>query len=319
MNLRPILLLFLPALALAACSEPRSGAWTGYAEADLVYVAAPVEGRLQKLAVARGDRVESGALLFELERDVETLTRAAAEARLQQAQAELADLRKSRRPEEIRAAEQQVAQAQATLDLARANHRREFDLSKQGFVSAGRLDTLQAEVERSEARLSEARAQLALARQPARSDEIAAADAQARAAQAQLGVDQWRLEKTQQRSPSAGVVYDLLYRLGEQVPASSPVVVLLPDAALKVRFFVPQGALASLKLGGAVSVRCDGCPANLKAAVSYISPRAEFTPPVIYSNEARDKLVFMIEAVPDSAARAVLKPGMPLDVLLTQS
>lgn len=314
MSLRPVLLFSVLALALIACSEPRSGAWTGYAEAELVYVAAPVEGRLDKLAVARGDRVESGAPLFELERDVESFARAAAEARLAQAQSEAANLAKSKRPEEIRAAEQAVAQAKATKDLAVANYDRERSLSVKGFVSAGRLDTLEAEVERSDARLLEAQAQLALARQPARSDEIAAAEAQARAAKAELARDQWRLDKTQQKAPVAGTVYDTLYRVGEQVPAASPVVVLLPDGALKVRFFVPQSALAGLAVGASVSLRCDGCPSNLAATLRYISPKAEFTPPVIYSNEARDKLVFMVEARPDLAAVAVLKPGMPLDV-----
>ncbi|MGH6623796.1 MAG: HlyD family secretion protein, partial [Burkholderiaceae bacterium] len=160
----------------------------------------------------------------------------------------------------------------------------------------------------------ELEAQLSVSRQPARSDQIAAAEAQARAARAELGRDQWRLDKTQQKSPAAGVIYDVLFRLGEQVPAAAPVVVLLPDTALKARFFVPQSALANLKVGASVALRCDGCAANLTGTVSFISPKAEFTPPVIYSNEARDKLVFMVEAVPDAEARAVLKPGMPLDV-----
>lgn len=313
-NVRSLLFCSVAIFALISCSEPRTGAWTGYAEADLVYVAAPVEGRLQKLSVARGDRVESGALLFELERDVESLARAAAEARLQQAQSELANLQKGKRPPEIAAVEQQIAQARATLVVARSDYDRERDLAKRGFVSAGRLDNLKAEVDRSEGRVRELEAQLSMTRQPARSDEIAAAEAQARAARAELGRDQWRLDKTQQKSPAAGAVYDVLFRIGEQVPVAAPVVVLLPDAALKARFFVPQAALAGLKVGAPVALRCDGCPANLTATISFISPKAEFTPPVIYSNEARDKLVFMVEAAPDAAARAVLKPGMPLDV-----
>ena len=306
-------------LAVLGCTQQRSEYWTGYAEADLVYVAAPVEGRLDMLAVARGDRVERGALLFQLERDVETLTRAAAEAQLQQVQSKLADLQQSRRPQEIRAAEQALAQAEATLALAQANYERERDLARRGFVSPERVDLLKTEVERSRARVGEAKAQLELTRQPARRDEIAAAEASERAARAQVGIDQWRLDKTRQTAPAGGFVYDVLFRLGEQVPAATPVIVLLPDAALKVRFFVPQSALAGLKVGAPVSVRCDGCPSNLSATVSFISPKAEFTPPVIYSNEARDKLVFMIEAKPDAAALSVLKPGMPLDVAPSSS
>jgi len=315
-------LLFRPAalwlvsapLFLLACSDRASDRWTGYAEAELVHVSAPVTGTVKTLPVARGNRVESGALLFTLDSDIEVLARSEAEARLSQAESTAANLRKGRRPAEISAAEQQLAQADAALTASRADYQRERDLAAKGFVSSGRLDTLRAQQERDQARVRELQAQLALARQPARSDEIAAAEAQARAARAQLGQDSWRAAQTQQSSPVAGIVYDVLFRVGERVPAAQPVVLLLPDQGLKARFFVPTVALGSLKLGDKVQLACDGCPANLAATVNYISPQAEFTPPVIYSNEARDKLVFRVEAAPDAAARTALKPGMPLTV-----
>jgi HlyD family secretion protein len=79
---------------------------------------------------------------------------------------------------------------------------------------------------------------------------------------------------------------------------------------------VPQNRLAQLAPGTRVNVSCDGCPADLTATVSFVAPQAEFTPPVIYSNESRDKLVFLVEALPDDATRQVLKAGQPLDVRL---
>ena len=98
--------------------------------------------------------------------------------------------------------------------------------------------------------------------------------------------------------------------------AGSPVVRMLPPANVKVRFFVPQAVVGSLASGRPVAIQCDGCGAEIPAAISYISNEAEFTPPVIYSNETRSKLVFMVEArpSPDNATR--LHPGQPVSVTL---
>jgi HlyD family secretion protein len=105
----------------------------------------------------------------------------------------------------------------------------------------------------------------------------------------------------------------VLYRLGEWVPPGSPVVVLLPDHAVKVRFFVPQEALSHTQVGQVVRFACDGCTSGT-ATIRYVSPQAEFTPPVIYSNESKGKLVYMVEATPDDQGADTLKPGQPLSV-----
>jgi HlyD family secretion protein len=92
------------------------------------------------------------------------------------------------------------------------------------------------------------------------------------------------------------------------------VVRLLPPTLIKVRFFVPEGILGSLEPGRAIALQCDGCEAGLTAAVNYVADAPEYTPPVIYSNESRAKLVFMVEArpAPDQAQR--LHPGQPVTV-----
>jgi HlyD family secretion protein len=97
------------------------------------------------------------------------------------------------------------------------------------------------------------------------------------------------------------------------VPAGTPVVSLLPPFRVKLRFYVPQEDVALVKMGDRVRFTCDGCPADLEAGIIYVSPRAEFTPPVIYSQSARSKLVFLIEARPD-ASQARLSPGLPVTV-----
>ena len=107
-----------------------------------------------------------------------------------------------------------------------------------------------------------------------------------------------------------------MYRSGEWVPAGSPVVRMLPPENVKVRFFVPESAVGALASGRPVRIRCDGCAADVAAVVSFVSDQAEYTPPVIYSNEARAKLVFLVEARPQVADAARLHPGQPVQVVL---
>lgn len=308
---------WLPLLLLAACS-PAAGdsLMTGYAEADLVYVAAGSAGTLQQLDVKRGDSVRQGQALFALDTDAESLTASGAAARAQRAAAQEANLRKGRRPQEIGAIDAQIAQARAALAASTTALERQRRLLDQGFVSALRLDELQAAHDRDTARLRELQAQRALAQDAARSDEVAAAAAESRGALADAELARWREGQRARRAPADAQVFDVLYRRGEWVAAGAPVVALLPPQALKVRFFVPQAALPRVAVGSPVALGCDGCATGLTARVRWVSPQAEYTPPVIYSNESRSKLVFMVEAEPDAAARAVLKPGQPLDVRL---
>jgi HlyD family secretion protein len=110
------------------------------------------------------------------------------------------------------------------------------------------------------------------------------------------------------------LVYDTLYRQGEWVAAGKPVVALLPPQNIKVRAFVPETRVGSIHYGDEVRVAVDGVRDPFIGKISYISPHAEYTPPVIYSRESRDKLVFMVEAVFDPATAAKLHPGQPVDV-----
>ncbi|MFO1319271.1 MAG: HlyD family efflux transporter periplasmic adaptor subunit [Burkholderiales bacterium] len=306
----------LAVAALAACSKPESPALAGYVEADFVRISAPVGGVLRHLAVARGVPVSQGGELFRLETEVEAAAQAEASARVAQTRAQAVNLRKGKRQDELRAVEAQLAQARATAAASKRQLVRERDLAAMGFIAPSVVDDAEAMAARDAARVRELEAQLAVARDAARPDEIAAAEAQARAAAAALDQQSWRVDQKRQSAPVAGLVFDVLYRVGERVPANSPVVTLLPPDALKVRFYVPQSELAALKVGTAVTLGCDGCSAPLRASVTFVSPQAEYTPPVIYSNESRQKLVFLVEARPDAETMRVLKPGQPLDVVV---
>ncbi len=301
------------ALMLAACGNSPPPGYPGYVEADYVRVAAPLSGSLARLSVNRGDQVAANAPLFVLESAQETAARAEAESRMRQAEATLADLEKARRPPEIAAVRAQLAQAEAAIKQSENDLTRTQKLVADKFLPVQQLDQATAKRDSDRARIAELRAQLELANMPARSDAIAAARAEAKAAKDALAQAQWRLDQKTQTAPVAGVVYDTLYRPGEWVAAGSPIVSLLPPGNVKIRFYVPEPALATLRRGAAVSVRCDGCSAPVPARIAFIAPQAEYTPPVIYSRENRSKLVFLVEARPDEPNPA-LHPGLPVEV-----
>ncbi len=307
--------LLLPLLlVVGACSEKPGTGWSGYAEGDYVYIAAPLSGRLESLAVQAGQNVLKDAALFTLDAEAERAARDEAAARLTSARAQAANTEKGRRSDEVAITEAQLAQAQAQAALAQSDLARQQQLVAQGFVSKARLDDATTAVRQVQARVAELTAALRVARLPARVDERVASQATATAAAEALRQTQWRTTQKQQLSPTSALVADVFFRPGEFVPAGQPVLALLPRANIKARFFVPEAEVAQVAAGQPVLLSCDGCGAPIAARVTRIATQAEYTPPVIYSNAQRAKLVFMVEAQPDPAQVGRLHPGQPLDV-----
>ena len=303
-------------LLVTACAKPPVDVYPGYAEGENVRLSAPISGTLTKLLVQRGDTVAAAAPAFVLEQESERSARQEAESRVQQAQAQLANLKLGRRPEELQALRAQLSQAQAALKLSTNEFARASQLVAEKFNSPATLDQARAAVERDQASVNEINAQLRLASQGSRQNEIAAAQQEVNAAKAQLAQAEWRVQQKTQRIPTAGDVVDLLYREGEWVPQGSPILNLLPPANVKAGFFVPQPVLGQIALGQTVQLHCDGCPAPIAAKVSFIAREVEFTSPIIYSKENRAALVFMVEARPSAEDARRLHPGQPLEVRL---
>lgn len=309
----------LLALLLSSCGKiggERADYFPGYAEAEYVRLATPIAGTLAKLYVSRGDRVEQDAPAFVLEQESERAQREEAAARVQRAQAQVANLEKGKRPDEIAAVRAQLKQAEAALALSSANLARQRKLVADKFISPAAIDEALTAYERDRARTAELRAQLRTAELGARQDEIDAAQQELKAAQAQLAQAAWRLDQKTQRIPVKGEIADVLYREGEFVEAGSPVVSMLPPQNIKLRFFVPEPILGSLQLGQEVQAHCDGCPSVISARISYVSSSPEYTSPLIYSKENRASLVFMIEARPVPEQASLLHPGQPIEIRL---
>lgn len=295
---------------LGACGPPPPLA-TGYVEGEFVDIAPLANARIKAVSVARGDRVEPGAVLAEVEDEDARIALASAEAAVHRAAAELADLQEGSRPEEIAALEAAVAAAAANADRSRREADRQARLGAQRVTSQAQLEDARSAADMAEAAVAEAEARLQTARLPARPQRIAAAHAALAGARAAREASGWQLSERQLRARSAGTVTDILRHPGEVAGPAAPVLTYLPHDAVKLRVFLPEAALASVEIGTRLSVTCDGCP-TLSAHVTWIAAGPEFTPPVIYSREARQKLVYMVEAGPDVAG--LLKPGQIVEV-----
>lgn len=311
-------LLVLTALALAGCARPGPAGYQGYLEGEFIYVAAPLAGRLESLAVQKGDRVEAGTRLFTLEGSAEAAAQRQAADQLRAVQARLADLQKGFRPSELAALEARREQARAAAELAGLEFARQESLFKAQVISANEFDRARLAHAQHVRAVEELTAQLATAQLGGRSDAIAALTADVSAAAAAKERADWNVEQKTQAARQAGLVYDTLYRAGEYVAAGGPVVVLLPPANLKVRFYVPEAEFGALRAGGDVRVSLTGRAAPLAAHISYLSPQPEYTPPVLYNRANRAKLVFLIEAVFAAGEARDLHPGQPVEVTVVR-
>lgn len=302
-------------LLFSACAEPTPLA-VGYVEGEYVLLAPIETGQLLTQSVARGDRVEAGAVVATLEADDAQIALVEAEAALAQAEAQLGDLRLGKRPEEVAVLEAALQSANAQATEARSALERTRDLQRRGIAPPAELDKAEAGLEVAEAAIAQAEANLAVAHLAARPETIKAAEGQVERARAVVDQARWRLEKRTMTAPVSGRVNDLIRYPGDIAGPTAPILSLLPDGAVKLKLYVPEPAFSSVAVGSLLDVRCDGCPAGLTARVSYAAPEPEFTPPVIYSLETRQKLVHLVEARLEGDAAATLKPGQIVDVAL---
>ena len=261
-------------LLLAACGNNGQKPWLGYGEGDDAFISAPQPGWVSAIAVKRGDVVKKGELLFTLDDTQQLAMRDEAKATLAQARAQLEQAR--------------AAMAYATKEL----HRQ----SKLVAAQAGAKETLD----------------LAISNYDQTEAQIRQITAQERLAQATLDNAEYQLSQRKIVAQVSGRIEDIYFRQGEYVPASTPVISLLPPENVYVRFFVPEKDFAKVRMGDKVRISCDGCAPGITATVTFIAQQEEFTPPVIFSIGNREKLVFKLEArAPGGLA---IHPGQPVDV-----
>ena len=309
-------LFLLVAILGASCEKSDPSLVQGYIEGEFVHVASPFGGRMENLAVERGQEIEKGALLFELEETSERAARDEALRRVDQARAELQDAKAGQRPSEIQTLEAQLGEMRAALVLADIELERQQKLLATNVASKRDLDIARAQRDETNQRVAQLEATLVTAKLGSREDQIRAAEQNLLAQQAALQAAEWNLSQKKQFAQQAALVSDTLYRPGDWVEAAKPVVVLLPPGNVKVRVFVSQELVGRVQIGSAAEVLVDGVEKPFAAKVTYISPRAEFTPPVIFSQSMREKFAFLVELSVDPETARKLHPGQPVDVRL---
>jgi HlyD family secretion protein len=284
----------------------------GYVEGEYVYVAAQTSGILQTLEIKRGDTVDGNQTLFSLDDDKQRIALEKSRSSLAIAKAQLMDESTGKRPPELAVIEEQLRIAKANLALAEATYKRSSELASLDFVANSKLDQDHASLDAARATVKEQMAQLEVARLPARTEQLRAAEQSVNSAGKDLVRAEIDLAERRVWAPASGYVQQTYFLPGEYVAAGTPVVSLLPPGQIRFLFYVGEPQRAALKMGTPVLIGCDGCDRPVKAHISYLSSSAEYTPPVIYSLEERSKLVFMAEALPDEPT--TLLPGQPIDV-----
>jgi HlyD family secretion protein len=299
------------------CAKQDPSIVQGYIEGEFVYVASPFAGHLETLSVSRGVHVETGAPLFALEEKPERTEKEEAQRRVDQARAELEDAKRGQRPSEIQTIQAQLEQAKAALILSGFELERQKKLIMKNVTSRRDFDVAQAFYDEDRQRVAELEATLQTARLGSREDQITAAQQNLLAQEAALAHADWNLSQKKQFAPEPALVHDTLYREGDWVPEGNPAVVLLPPRNVKVRAFVAQEIIGRVKLGSSAKILVDGVPSPFPSKVTFISPRVEFTPPVIFSRQMREKFSIMIELSVDPETAMQLHPGQPVDVQLS--
>ena len=284
--------------------------YVGYLEADYVYVAPASPGRIVDIAVAEGDVVTAGALLFALDDRQQQAQRDAALARVASAKASLDNLETGSRAQEVDVIRAALSKAQSDLALAQANLARSEKLLDAGAVPAVRVEQDRAAVNAAQAQVAQYSAQVDVAELPARSAQQVAAEANLTAAQADADGAALILADRQTIAPVSGVVDKLYFQVGEMV-SGAPVAAIRPAGALEAHFFVPEADRSSLAVGQHVQVGCDGCT-SVEATIISLASEPQTTPPVIYSRQERGRLVYLVKA--ELTAPGLLQPGQPVTV-----
>jgi HlyD family secretion protein len=308
-RLRPLLIILLIIVIGVVAwrwlgASPKRDYLSGYIVGDDLNLAAPVSGTVQSVSVVDGQRVSPGQALF-------SIAPATLEAQGEQAAANVTanQTQVSSAEADLRQAEAQVAAARATAERARQDLARLEGVKRDDPAAVAGKDLDQAR-----AALREANANVVAAQKTAdaRQADIAKAQAQTRQAAGGQRSVQIQVAQLSPTAPAQGRVQQVYYQVGEWVAANQPVLSLIPDGKVKVRFFVPEANVSHYRPGQTVHFSCDGCAGGLTARIGYVSPDPEFTPPIIFSRESRDRLVFMVEAYPTNPQR--LNPGLPVEV-----
>lgn len=304
----------ITAVLLAGCSN--KDIYQGYVDADYTYMATAYSGRLHKLYVRRGQRVTKGQQLFDLENQPQISDYDQAQANLAGEQAKLKDYLSGQRATIVGGILAQREQAQADLELATNNFNRTKQLFEKGVVPRSTYDDSLAQLKTNQQRVAQFEQNLKEAELGERQFRILQQTYIVKANEAASKQAQWQLSQKSLIAPDEGIIFDTYFNEGEEVSANQPVVSILSPRYMYVVFYIPEPERAKLYLNQQIEFTCDGCSKHFIGVINYISPQAEYTPPLIYSRESRSKLVYRVQAIVSKDIAYQIHPGQPVDITL---
>lgn len=309
-----IFIVVIAMLMITGCDNKPENRLSGYSHGEFVYLSYSSTAKIEQLFIKKGDNVTPGQELVKIESfDAQNIF-LRAEEKLSAESALLRNLESGERPEELDIIRAQIKKARSAESQVKRQLERYRNLYASRAISLAEWEDIRDELTQKGAQVEELINQLKARQLPARQDEISKQLSMVAAAKLERDKALWDVQQTTIVSPVNAKVFDIIYRAGERPTAGRPIISLLPPENIKVRFFIPEAMLGKFKIGTKVKLICDGCAEPIVGVINYISPEAEFTPPVIYSTKRREKLIFMAEAVPAWKQAERMKIGQPFDV-----
>lgn len=301
-------------IGLTACAD-HNDQLQGYVEGRYTYASSYTSGYLNQLQVHRGENVQQGQPLFVLDKNPESDELVQAKANAAAEQETLADMQLGERPSQIEAIQEKIKAVSASAVYSNKMYRRNTELYAKSAIGKATLDQSQATYLHDIATVKQLQDDLITAKLGAREHQQLAQQQKFNAAKAGVKKAHWLLSTKTYLAPKASRVDETFYRQGEFVPAGQPVLSLLVPSEVKIIFYVPEPRLGSLQVGNTIHFSCDGCQATT-AKIDYIASQAEYTPPVLYTQDARKSLVYRVEAAIPTKIALHYHPGQPVDITL---
>lgn len=307
---------------IISCDHGHKKYYPGYVACDTTYLASPYSGELKLITVERGELVKKNQLLFKLDPNPQQLNIKQFANDLLQARQLGEDLKQPRRTPEINAIKAQIAEVNAQIQLAKIRVQRYTALYQKNAIDRDHLDEIVANYTQLIKLKEQYSANLVLAEDGSRINLIQAQMEAINSLTEKVNLAKWALSQKTMYAPDDGIIFDTYYNLGEFVAASKPVLSVLTPEHVYIEFFVPAAMLIQLRIKQQIYFNIENSAKRYSATINYISPEAEFVPPLVYSRENQDKIVFRIQAALNYGSKIVFnqfKPGQPITVIFHET
>jgi HlyD family secretion protein len=302
--------------------------YSGTVEAATISnLAFQVGGKVARVLVTEGQKVEKDQILAELDRAEFAAAQDQARANLEKSAGSLGqlsaqlDITRKTLPDDVVRAEASLSSARDVLAEAKSNKERYDQLYSRQVVSKKEWEGVTLSYDTARARVAEAEAMLRqaknnLGRIGVTEREVESARAQMAASKAALEQARIQFDRSQLLAPFPGIVTSKNIEPGEAATPTRQAITLSDLSSVKIKIYVGETEIGKVKPGQKAEVKVDSLPGKtFEGTVSFISPEGEFTPKIIQTQKERVKLVYLVE-ITVSNPSLELKTGMPADVWL---